>query len=57
VRVSSQGGKRSGAPGSEPGNGLAGMRERVEALQGTLSAGPDAGDTWLVECRLPEATR
>jgi signal transduction histidine kinase len=28
------------APGGSPGNGLRGMRERVEALGGTMSAGP-----------------
>jgi signal transduction histidine kinase len=35
------------------GYGLAGMRERVEALGGTLSAGPDAGSGWAVRVRLP----
>ncbi|HST40537.1 MAG TPA: histidine kinase [Conexibacter sp.] len=37
---------------SAPGYGLLGMRERVEAVGGTLVAGPDAGD-WLVRCALP----
>lgn len=34
------------------GYGLLGMRERVEAVGGTLLAGPDAAD-WLVRCTLP----
>jgi signal transduction histidine kinase len=34
------------------GTGLDGMRQRVSALGGTLSAGPD-GDGWLVETSLP----
>ncbi|MGX7674258.1 sensor histidine kinase [Plantactinospora sp. DSM 117369] len=50
---------RNGAPARIPtpsgrggGTGLAGMRQRVEALGGTVSAGPD-GDGWLVEASLP----
>ena len=35
-----------------PGHGLDGMRERVELLGGTLTAGPD-GDSWRVQARLP----
>ena len=37
-----------------PGRGLAGMRERVTALSGTLAAGrsPDGG--WLVAARIPD---
>ena len=34
------------------GNGLAGMRERVQACGGGLAAGPDRGG-WLVVARLP----
>jgi signal transduction histidine kinase len=34
------------------GTGLDGMRQRVAAVGGTLSAGPD-GDGWLVEASLP----
>ena len=42
-------GEASGAGG----RGLAGMRERVEALGGTLSAGPDDdGATFVVEARI-----
>ena len=36
------------------GYGLRGMRERAEALGGTLTAGP-VGDGWRVELRLPRA--
>lgn len=36
-----------------PGYGLIGLRERVEALGGTLSAGPRAGAGWTVEVSLP----
>ncbi|MDW5324213.1 sensor histidine kinase [Plantactinospora sp. KLBMP9567] len=50
---------RNGAPARTPtpsgrggGTGLAGMRQRVDALGGTVSAGPD-GDGWLVEASLP----
>jgi signal transduction histidine kinase len=41
----------SGFPGS--GYGLTGMRERVEALGGTLSAGPHPGGGWLVLATVP----
>jgi signal transduction histidine kinase len=45
-------------PGSAPrggsgGFGLAGMAERVAALNGTLSAGPTAPGVWTVAARLP----
>ncbi|GII57978.1 hypothetical protein Pth03_63670 [Planotetraspora thailandica] len=39
------------------GYGLAGMRERVEALGGTLSAGPRAEAGWAVLATLPVITR
>ncbi|MBM2619792.1 hypothetical protein JIG36_30210 [Actinoplanes sp. LDG1-06] len=41
-----------GLPAS--GHGLAGMRERVEILGGTLTAGPDRGG-WTVDATLPLA--
>ncbi len=35
------------------GNGISGMRERAEALGGTLEAGPRAGGGFRVAARLP----
>jgi signal transduction histidine kinase len=35
--------------GQGQGHGLHGMRERVALHQGTLRAGPAAGEGWLVE--------
>ena len=43
---------RSAAP--VPGSGLAGMRERVGAIDGTLEAGPaDGGRRWVLRARIP----
>jgi hypothetical protein len=39
-------------PRGRRGAGLDGMRQRVAAVGGTLSAGPD-GDGWLVEGSIP----
>ena len=36
-----------------PGNGIAGMRERAEALGGVLEAGPRPGGGFRVAARLP----
>jgi signal transduction histidine kinase len=44
----------SGSPGHGSGMGLTGMRERAEAVGGTLHAGP-RGDGWLVHASLPRA--
>jgi len=51
---------RNGAAGSEPelrgagtGNGLGGLRERVDACGGTLDAGPTADGGWRVAARIP----
>jgi signal transduction histidine kinase len=50
VTVADSGGP---APAAGPGGvGLVGMRERVEALGGTLTAGP-AGTGWQVRAVLP----
>lgn len=39
--------------GERPGFGLVGMAERVTALGGTLHAGPEPGQRWLVSARVP----
>jgi signal transduction histidine kinase len=49
-------GVRTGGPGAiggESGFGLAGMSERVAALDGTLHAGPTGPGIWTVTARLP----
>jgi signal transduction histidine kinase len=39
------------------GFGLIGMRERVEALGGTLTVGPEPGAGWSVLATVPVAAR
>ncbi len=54
VAVRSDGVKATAAPrGGSGGFGLAGMAERVAALNGDLSAGPTAPGVWTVSARLP----
>lgn len=43
-------------PRRSGGYGLAGMRERVEVLGGTLQAGPHTGAGWCVQATLPLAS-
>jgi len=43
-------------PHSGAGNGITGMRERAEALGGSLSAGPAQDGGFLVTARLPVAS-
>lgn len=54
LRVSVRNGpaRRASIPSSGGGTGLLGMRERVAALGGTMSAGPH-GQGWLVEATIP----
>jgi signal transduction histidine kinase len=48
----------TGLNGDSPtGHGLAGMRERAEALGGRLDAGPRPGGGFTVRARLPRETR
>jgi signal transduction histidine kinase len=42
--------------GAGTGNGLAGLRERVDAFGGSLQAGPVPGGGWLVAARIPRRT-
>jgi signal transduction histidine kinase len=51
LRVSDDGARRSGAPGS--GHGLIGMRERVALYGGTFTAGPREHGGFEVHARLP----
>ena len=57
VEVSDDGRRRmlSGSPLFAPGggHGLTGMRERAEALGGTLRAGPGPDGGWIVAAKLP----
>jgi signal transduction histidine kinase len=46
-------GRGTGVPGSEGGNGLPGMRERAQALGGTITAGPRAVGGFAVRAFLP----
>jgi signal transduction histidine kinase len=49
-------GRGGAGPVPPPGHGLSGMRERVSALGGTLSAGPRPdGSGWRVRAELPVA--
>jgi signal transduction histidine kinase len=54
VQVDDEGGAGV-TPSSEPGSGIAGMRERVEALGGSLRAGPKTQGGWRVESDIPVA--
>jgi signal transduction histidine kinase len=43
--------------GAGTGNGLRGLRERVDACAGRLEAGPTAQDGWVLSARLPRRAR
>jgi signal transduction histidine kinase len=53
VDVTDTGRAAGSPPSSSAGHGLAGMRERVDALGGDFSAGPMAGGGFRVYARLP----
>ncbi|QKV94276.1 two-component sensor histidine kinase [Streptomyces sp. NA02950] len=53
--LSSGSGGHVGEDGRRGGTGLLGLTERIEALGGTLSAGPDAGGGWRTAAVLPLA--
>jgi signal transduction histidine kinase len=53
VRVENDGSVQERLNVSGTGHGLAGLRERVQALDGQLRAGPTAHGGWLVEATLP----
>jgi len=57
VDVADSGARAGGGPAERAGGGfgLVGMRERVEALGGALSAGP-RGDGWAVRAEVPVLT-
>ncbi|WP_129844211.1 sensor histidine kinase [Streptomyces sp. RFCAC02] len=57
VEIADDGPPVPARPGHRGGYGLIGMRERVEALNGTLSAGPGRDAGWAVRATLPIPTR
>ncbi|MEU6389135.1 histidine kinase [Streptomyces sp. NPDC046939] len=55
--VNGLGQRRAGAPaGGRSGFGLIGLKERVEALDGTFRAGPTGDGRWEVRAGLPRTT-
>lgn len=57
VMVRDDGRGAAAAPATHGGHGLVGMRERVEALGGTLDVGPATGGGYVVKASLPTARR
>jgi signal transduction histidine kinase len=53
IEITDTGGAVSTPPGSGSGHGLAGMRERVTAYGGQLTAGPGPEDGFAVRARIP----
>ncbi len=56
VRLIAYNDGRAGPPGSLPGSGLRGMRERLEELGGRLAVQPGASAGFTVDAWLPTAT-
>ncbi len=54
ARIGNSAGASPPAVGTTQGRGLAGMRERVAALSGTLAAGPTPDGGWLVAVLIPD---
>lgn len=53
LMVENDGAGKPSGPGGPPGSGLAGLRERLAAVGGTLEAGPGDGGTFRVTARVP----
>jgi signal transduction histidine kinase len=53
IRDDGSGGGDGRGPGAGIGHGIAGMRERAEALGGSMSAGPSSDGGFLVTANLP----
>ena len=54
ITVSDDGrGASSSLDGHKPGYGLLGMRERIDAVGGTVTAGPQVGGGFAVQARVP----
>lgn len=54
ITISDDGrGASSNLDGHQPGYGLIGMRERIEAVGGTVSAGPGVGGGYVVQAQVP----
>jgi signal transduction histidine kinase len=53
VQVDDDGTGASAPPRDDPGRGIAGMRERVQALSGTFEAGPRPGRGFRVRAKFP----
>jgi signal transduction histidine kinase len=53
VRVANDGTARPGRPGERSGYGLVGLTERVQAVDGRISAGSGIEGGWVVDAAFP----